>query len=1029
MKLDPTLRNFVLEGKVILFLGSGASLGARKAGGEEMPSADSLRDLLASKFLDDSWKKNSLSEVAEIAISQADPVTVQSYIRDIFLGFSPAEFHKKIPKFRWASIYTTNYDLLVESSYQESTEAKQDLIPIHRDTDRIDSLIKDPSNQLAYTKLHGCINKISEQDLPLILTPDQYVTHKDGRASLFKRIIDQGATKPILFIGHSLSDPDIREVMHEIANITSSRPRYWALMYDFREQHKSFWESKRITLIKGSFEEFINELNNSISNVEIGFERRKTVHPIESKFISNESYLTDESLRVLDNPLSYIYSNMLIEDNCKPDLFYHGYSNGWAPIQQELDVRRKLTDEILSETILAEESERITQVEVFNISGSAGSGKSVILKRLAFDSSVDYERMCLFWDSSEKLDVRAILEIAEKVGERVFLFIDKASSHVNDLLRLIERFKKANLPISCFIAERTNIWNTECTPLHRYVTETYEVRKLSPREINDLLDKLEHHKCLGVLANLDRKKQVSEFTNRLDRQLLVALHEATMAKSFEEIIQDEFDNIADRKAQLIYRTVCIMNQFGVPVRAGIINRIHSVSFQDFKEIFFEPLENVLHVKEELHGDVFYEARHPSIAEMVFSHALSTDDERFNSYMSLIQSLDIGFSSDRTAFRELIKYKHLSSVFQNPEDIEKIYSTCSKVCGDDDYYYQQFAIFYMRSKKQRFSLAEKYLSMAKEFGRHNSSIDHTWAELELLKASKATGLERDRLYNKAARLALEASKSSSDSSYGHATLCKISISRLEDVLETEDEELISDATDSAQSQLKYALELHPDADVILDLEAKLALLLRDSDRAQRALEKAFSINSTNSYLASALGNIYESKGEVSKAIEVYSLVLSDNHNDKIAHAKLAKIYSINPEYINKDKAEYHWQRSFTDGDANVVNKVWYSRQLYLNNKYDEYRVQIEKMKSLNLPPKTKNAIRGVLQDSNGDVNLVGRIKKSEASYLLIETPGYKGVHFMHISNCPDEKWDELSVGSEICYKLGFTVSGTSGFILS
>ncbi len=850
----------------------------------------------------------------------------------------------------------------MEDSYQESSEAKQDLIPIHRDTDRIDSLVKDPSNQLAYTKLHGCINKISEQDLPLILTPDQYVTHKDGRASLFKRIIDQGATKPILFIGHSLSDPDIREVMHEIANITSSRPRDWALMYDFREQHKSFWESKRITLIKGSFEDFINELNNSISDIEIEFERRKTAHPTESKFISNESDLTDKSLRVLDNPLSYIYSNMLIEDNCKPDLFYHSYSNGWAPIQQELDVR-------------------------------------------------------------------SILEIAEKIGERVFLFIDKASSHVSDLLRLIERFKKANLPISCFIAERTNIWNTECTPLHRYITETYDVRKLSLREINDLLDKLEHHKCLGVLANLDRKKQVSEFTNRLDRQLLVVLHEATMAKSFEEIIQDEFDNIADRKAQLIYRTVCIMNQFGVPVRAGIINRIHSVSFQDFKEIFFEPLENVLHVKEELHGDVFYEARHPSIAEMVFSHALSTDDERFNSYISLILSLDIGFSSDRTAFRELIKYKHLSFVFQNPEDIEKIYSTCSKVCGDDDYYYQQFAIFYMRSKKQRFSLAEKYLSMAKEFGRHNSSIDHTWAELELLKASKATGLERDRLYNKAARLALEASKSSSDSSYGHATLCKISISRLEDVLETEDEELISDATDNAQSQLKYALELHPDADVILDLEAKLALLLRDSARAQRALEKAFSINNTNSYLASALGDIYESKGEVSKAIEVYSLVLSDNHNDKIAHAKLAKIYSINPEYINKDKAEYHWHRSFTDGDANVVNKVWYSRQLYLNNKYDEYRVQIEKMKSLNLPPMTKNAIRGVLQDSNGDVNLVGRVKKSEASYLLIETPGYKGVHFMHISNCPDEKWDELSVGSEVCYKLGFTVSGTSGFILN
>ncbi|HDM8047429.1 SIR2 family protein [Vibrio fluvialis] len=1027
MDLDPTLRNFILEGKVILFLGSGASLGACKAGGESIPSTEELRDILASRFLDDSWKNNSLSEVAEISISQSDPVTVQSYIRDVFLGFLPTDFHKKIPNFRWAGIYTTNYDLLIENSYQSIDNAKQELVPIHRDSDRMDSLIKDPTKQLAYTKLHGCINRISEQDLPLILTTDQYVTHKDGRASLFKRIIEQGTGKPILFIGHSLSDTDIREVMHEISNITSSRPRYWAVMYDFREQQRSFWESKRITLIKGTFEEFINELDKSTSNFEVDFNRRKTVHPIESKFTSNDHNLTEEALRTLDNPLEYIHYNMLTEENCKPELFYHGYSHGWNPIQQELDVRRKLCDEILSESILAEESERTTKVEVFNISGSAGSGKSVILKRLAFDSSVDYDRICLFWDSSEKLDTRTILEIAEKVDERVYLFIDKASSHVNDLLFLIEKFKKSNLLITCFIAERTNIWNTECIPLHRYITNTYDVRNLSLREINDLLDKLECHKCLGVLTNIDRKQQVSEFTNRLDRQLLVALHEATMAKSFEEIIQDEFDNIADRKAQLIYRTVCTMNQFGVPVRAGIIHRIHSVTFQDFKEVFFEPLENVLHVKEDKYGDVSYEARHPSIAEMVFSHALSTDDERLNSYISLIQSLDIGYSSDRTAFRELIKFKHLNSVFQSPEDIEKIYGISAKVCGDDDYYYQQFAIFYMRSKKQRFSLAEKYLYLAKEFGSHNSSIIHTWAELELLKATKSTGLERERLYNKASRLAQEASTSSTDTSYGYSTLCKISISRLEDVLNTEDEELISDAADNAQSQLKYALDCHPDADVILELEAKLATLLKDNERAQKALEKAFAINTTNSYLASALGNIYESKGDIQKAIDTYNKVLSDNHNEKLAHAKLAKIYSTSSQFIDKDKAEYHWQRSFTDGDSNTINKVWYSRQLYLNNKYDEYRNQIEKMRSIRLPPKTKNAIRGVLYDGDNLVHLVGRVKKAEASYLLIETPGYKGIHFMHISNCPDHKWEDFSAGSEICYNLGFTVSGTAAFI--
>lgn len=1028
MKIDPTLKKFITEGNIILFLGSGSSLGAKKENGTiEMPTANKLRDLLADKFLDDSWKEYPLSEVAEIAISQTDKVTVQTYIKEVFSEFQPCDFHLKIPKFNWSGIYTTNYDLLIETAYKNSETKKQELIPIFRTTDRFDSLIKDSTQQLHYTKLHGCITKIDEHDLPLILTPDQYITHKDGREALFNRIVDQAISKPILFIGHSLSDPDVREVLQRVANQSDSRPRCWALMYDFTEQHQALWESKRISLIKGTFENFINTLDENVTDLEINYVRKTTSHPIEAKFNSNTYSLTDEALRVLDNPLTYVDIAMPLEEQFKPDLFYHGYSNGWAPIQNELDIRRKLGDEIISDVVLAEESEKSNGVELFHISGSAGSGKSVILKRIAFDAATDYERVCLFWESSEKLNNNVIFEIAEKVGERIFLFVDKASSHVNDLLHLINKFKKSSLLLTCFIAERTNVWNTECSAIHKYLTDTFNVRRLSPREINDLLEKLDNYNCLGVLADLPKDKQFEEFSNRLDRQLLVALHEATMAKSFEQIIRDEYDNIGERKAQLIYRTVCIMNQFGVPVRAGIINRIHQVTFDEFKLKFFEPLENVLHVKDDCNNDISYEARHPSIAEMVFSHALTSSNERLNSYISLISSLDIGYSSDRTAFRELIKYKHLSSVFTNPDEIEQIYKTSSKACGDDDFYYQQLAIFYMRSKKQKFNLSEKYLVLAKEYGPHNSTIDHTWAELELIKATRASGLERERLFNKAARLAQEASKSNSDSSYGYSTLCKISIKRLEDALDTDDEELISDATDNAQAQLKHALESYPDAEVILEQEAKLATLLKDSTRAQKALEHAFSLNNSNSYLASALGGIYKSNNQVNKAIDIFKKVLAANYSDKVAHEKLAYIYTLDEDFKDKEKAEYHWNRSFTDGDPNIVNQVWYSRQLYLNNKYDEYRSFIEKIKKTRLPPLTRNTIRGIISENQVNSFFTGKVVKYEASYLLIETPGFKGVHFLHISNCPDKDWDKYHIGADICYNLGFTVSGTAALI--
>ncbi len=82
MNIDPILKQFVLEGKIILFFGSGASLGAKNSDGQTMPTTSKLRDLIANKFLDQSWTSSPLSEVAEIAISQADIVTVQSFLRD-----------------------------------------------------------------------------------------------------------------------------------------------------------------------------------------------------------------------------------------------------------------------------------------------------------------------------------------------------------------------------------------------------------------------------------------------------------------------------------------------------------------------------------------------------------------------------------------------------------------------------------------------------------------------------------------------------------------------------------------------------------------------------------------------------------------------------------------------------------------------------------------------------------------------------------------------------------------------------------
>ncbi|MDA2935140.1 hypothetical protein MYX82_12490 [Acidobacteria bacterium AH-259-D05] len=129
LQLPPALLDAVREERVVLFLGAGASRGALHPEGIEIPDSKSLRDKISEKFLGGQLKDRSLSEVAELAANETDLVTVQKYIRDLFLGFQPADFHKLIPTFRWHAIVTTNYDLVLDRAYASAEKPVQQLVP------------------------------------------------------------------------------------------------------------------------------------------------------------------------------------------------------------------------------------------------------------------------------------------------------------------------------------------------------------------------------------------------------------------------------------------------------------------------------------------------------------------------------------------------------------------------------------------------------------------------------------------------------------------------------------------------------------------------------------------------------------------------------------------------------------------------------------------------------------------------------------------------------------------------------------
>ena len=126
MEIPKILLDHIREGQVVLLLGAGASIGASHPQNKVPPTGPELARMLAEKFLGTEFLDKPLSQVAELAISETDLFTVQEFIAAIFRDFYPSDFQKLIPRFTWAAIATTNFDLIIERAYDEVTTRLQD---------------------------------------------------------------------------------------------------------------------------------------------------------------------------------------------------------------------------------------------------------------------------------------------------------------------------------------------------------------------------------------------------------------------------------------------------------------------------------------------------------------------------------------------------------------------------------------------------------------------------------------------------------------------------------------------------------------------------------------------------------------------------------------------------------------------------------------------------------------------------------------------------------------------------------------
>jgi tetratricopeptide (TPR) repeat protein len=1039
--LPSELISAVTEGRAVLLLGAGASYGAQDAQGTKIPLGAALANELIEAYLGVAYAGLDFRAAYDLSCSQRDVRTVQKFVHDRLFPYSPAQYHLKIPSFAWAGILGTNYDLIVERAYErKGTSCLQRLVPLVKDDTKITASLDTKS--VLYVKLHGCISQASEVQPPLIASTEQLINYRDGRYGQFDIFLEWSKTKTLIFVGYSFSDSNLRQLLDEIVREGDKRPRHYIVDPGILPAIVEYWRDRRFVAIKQSFEQFLDKLDIAISDQSRSL---SSLSALLNGSTSLSRYITVANIKespalaqYLKYGIDHISPELEVPDQ-DPKKFYKGFGLGWYPFTKDLDVRRAVSDDLISNHIL---SVKGGSQSLIVLKGHAGSGKSISLRRACWDAATNYEKLCLFVSSDALINLSCFDEIFSLTNVGLFLFVDGLAVHERRIIELLSIAKLRNYTLTIIGSESFNTWNTRCESLQKLVTAEHEMRHLSTKEILTLIEKLETYDSLGSLARLARDKRQGEFEDTYGRQILVALLEATHGEPLVDILLKEYESVNPYEARLLYLDICSLNRFGPPVRAGLISRIHDIDFHEFRSKFYRPLEQIVELRDDRRSqDFVYEARHAQMAEALYNAILVNQEERFDNIARIITKLNPSYSYDMDVLGQILRADSINRTVTDQNRARQLYDIAIENVGEMTFLLHQRGIYELRVANSLGALrnAGEFLEKASAKEPRNRSIKHSLAELDLKRSRVASDQLEKEAWRRAAAEKASSLTLGDSSPYPYHTLLKAATDGVEDALaflelnDTDTATLkLGESIAHAEDVLKRGLQRFPNDQSLLSGEGQLATVLSNANRAETAFRKAFAKSPRSTLIARRLVRILRAKGDLPGCMEILPKALAANPASPELHYDIARVLmTIAPDADQKngDIILFHLRRSFAPNDRNYRGQFWYARQLCIMNRFTDAQPYFKSLEQLNMAFSKKLELQGVLRLNDGNNRRFrGTVVSFRSLYAFLKCETLDLTAFVGQSDIEAIGGRSLYEGTSVYFDLGFNFRGPVATVL-
>lgn len=1009
----------IKSGRCVLFVGAGIGVHLSDKDGKNIPNGDELAKEICRLFTPQfTSEKFTLGEIAQVVINKNSRDDLETHLRKRLSNLKGDDAFNWLIGLPWKAIYTTNYDDAIENAFDVNVNSKRKAKPISTTQEYSDS---DIINEVPVYHVHGYVK--SSSDARLLIAKSDFSTYAKKRSSIFALLRVAMHCNSILYIGYSNKDPDWEIIRQETEeDFCSKLPRAYRVAPSTTPIERELLDATNIHTIDCSLNNMYAELAVELSSVRYDsliIEKAKARIPSElHQIFDNYPSLIDSLVR----SWCYLNAEPLNGDSNVAE-FLSGGMASWGLISSGDYMQRDAEIAAYEEALDFATDMECGQKNIA-ILGPAGYGTSTILKSLALKLSKEGAGTILYHKEYAPINVENIVSFLEIMsGQTHFLFIDNATSNIDDIIMLLSKIGERGIKRICVIVgDRLNQWRYRAK---RIRISEHIIEPLSEGEAKQLIALLEKYNKLGHLEALDYDARVRTIMIKHEKQLLVAMKEATEGREFDAIIESEYHAISNKIAQEFYNIVCICYRFRLPIRDQVISDILSKPLSDIYATLGHSLAGVVEPQEiDTRGGIWVsKSRHPLIAEIVIRRCIG-QAHTFLLQKRILAHLNLNFSLDVKLLNEFIQDKEIIDSAKSLDEKTNYFDQAVKQDPDSLYVRQHYALMLYRSRE--FQKAQEQIEIALSNSPNTKILLHTKGVILRGIALDQSSIEIGRrMLVKSEQCFDQSIKIYDKDSYDYQSKAELYLGWAQKldaggVSNNEVKLYIEQAERTVHEGLRIAKEK---SDLWI-VSSKIKKFIGDKPAIQQSLMDAIRANSASPVARYLLARTYYDQKEYNKCVQVLTPVISESAEAFRAHVlfawaqhrlgmpsktivkqlRSAEMYGLNdPRYVATLLGLY-----FIDGEFSKYKEL-------LKTPNYGFRFTAEEMRKIEFVP----------HKDNSEVNLIGNIIAEKPGFFFIQVEGYPDIYASRNATVIQP----IKVGLKVRFSLAFTPRGACATSLS